>query len=414
MSTATLTRNPVSKDPAPEGAPRRARSRELEGYRGIAAISIIVFHVCQYAFQSGGPDRPGGRFLTQLSQFEIVDILFVLSAYLLTLPYARAALDGGSALPAKAFLFRRAVRILPLYWVGILVVWSMRNATLPGDWRDLLEHLTFTQVFDQKRIFYTLGPTWSMSLEIMFYLLLAIAGPLAVRYCGRLVSRRSRVTLLLTGCAVLYLIPVVWNSTAYLVLHVSYNHWPVYFGPQSRFAAFAAGMALAVLVAARRSEPIRPHSRTAPVLVRIAGLAVVAGATWYDRPNSWGQVAFHDIAAVGWFLLLASTLLGPRGQRWARALSWRPFTLAGLISYSAYMWHEPIMQTLYQHGVTSRSVEGLPVAIPVVLAISLLVGVISYRIIERPSSKLRALRNSDGSKRDYYPELTAAAAGGRS
>ncbi|HTZ44428.1 MAG TPA: acyltransferase [Jatrophihabitans sp.] len=407
MSTATLARpteHQQAPPTAPEGTPRRTRSRELEGYRGIAALSIVVFHVCQYAFQSSDPAKPSGRFLTQLSQFEIVDILFVLSAYLLTLSYARAALNQGSGLSAGVFLFRRAVRILPLYWVGVTVVWAMRNPTLPGDWRDLLEHLTFTQVFDQKRIFYTLGPTWSMSLEIMFYLALVVLGPLAVRACRGIASRRARVALLLAGTGVLYLIPVVWNSTAYLVFHVSYDHWPVYFGPQARFGAFAVGMALAVLVAARDSEPL--FRGAWPTVLRVAGFAIVAGATWYDRPNTWGQVGFHDIAALGWMLLMASTVLGEPDQRWARLLSWRPLVLAGLISYSTYMWHEPIMQTLANHGITSRSGAGLPWAIVAVLTCSVIAGAISYRVIEFPSSKLRRLRNSDGSKRDYYPELS--------
>ena len=92
------------------------------------------------------------------ARFETVDVLFLMSAYLLTLSYARAALDGTSLLPAREFLFRRAVRIVPLYWIAVTTVWALRNPALPGDWRDLVEHLLFVQVFDRERIFYTLGP----------------------------------------------------------------------------------------------------------------------------------------------------------------------------------------------------------------------------------------------------------------
>ena len=407
MSTATTARPATEARPPvavpPEGKPARARARELEGYRGLAALSIIVFHVSQFAIQS----TPSSRIVTQMSKFEIVDILFVLSAYLLTLSYARAALDRTSTVRPGEFLFRRAVRILPLYWVAVTAVWSMRNSTFPGDWRDLLEHLTFTQVFDQKRIFYTLGPTWSMSLEIIFYGVLVILGPLAVRMCGHIATRRARVAALMAGGVVLFLIPVTWNAVSYFVFHVPFDHWPVYFGPQARFGAFAVGMVLAVVVAARRSEPV--FRGVWPVILRVAGVAIIVGATWIDRPGSWGQVGFHDLAAVGWLLLLSSTVLGVEGQRWARILSWRPLTAVGLISYSMYMWHEPILQLLDNHGITNRSVSGLPWSITVVLVSALLVGTLSYWVIEYPTSKLRSLRSKDGRPRNYYPDLVRRA-----
>lgn len=386
----------------PEGSPQRARSRELEGYRGLAAVSIVIFHVCQYALPQESPNP----IFAALTRFEVVDVLFAMSAYLLTLSYARSAIDGGSTHTAGEFLFRRAVRILPLYWIAVTVVWAVRNPTLhSADWIDLLEHLTFTQIFDQKRIFYTLGPVWSMSLEIFFYGLLVILGPAAVRLCRRLGTRKQRVTALLAGCGVLFAIPVVWNATAFLVLHISYDHWPVYFGPQARFGAFAAGMTLAVVAAARRSEPL--FAGVWPTVLRVVALLIVLGTTAWNRPSTWGEVAYHDVSALGWALLLASTVLGPKGQAWSRWLSWRPLTLVGLLSYSIYMWHEPIMMLLENVGVISRSPAALPAAIVIMLVAAFLVGGLSYQLIEYPTSKLRALRRRDGRPRDYYPELTS-------
>jgi peptidoglycan/LPS O-acetylase OafA/YrhL len=411
---SVLTKNPLTTQnppPAapgrssslrpPEGSPKRARSRELEGYRGLAAVSIVIFHVCQYALPQESPNP----VFSALTQFEVVDVLFAMSAYLLTLSYARAAIDGGSTHTAGEFLFRRAVRILPLYWIAVIVVWAVRNPTLHGDWIDLIEHLTFTQIFDEKRIFYTLGPVWSMSLEIFFYGLLVILGPAAVRLCRRLATRRQRVTVLLTGCGVLLAIPVVWNATAFLVFHISFEHWPVYFGPQARFGAFAVGMALAVIAAARRSEPV--FTGVWPSVLRVASLLVVAAATALNQTGTWGQVAYHDVSAVGWGLLLASTVLGKKDQAWSHWLSWRPLTLVGLLSYSIYMWHEPLMMLLENVGLIGRSPAALPAAILIMLVAAFLVGGLSYHLIEYPTSKLRAIRGRDGRPRDYYPELTS-------
>ena len=133
----------------PEGAPQRGRARELEGYRGLVGLTIVVFHVLQYAVQGGAHLPP---LLAALARFETVDVLFLMSAYLLTLSYARAAIHQTEARSARQFLFRRAVRILPLYWVGVTTVWAIRNPALPGDWVDLVEHLLFLQVFYGPRV----------------------------------------------------------------------------------------------------------------------------------------------------------------------------------------------------------------------------------------------------------------------
>ena len=406
---SVLTQDPPAAAPArtsrfkpPEGSPKQARSRELEGYRGLAAVSIVAFHVCQYAL----PQESPSPIFVALTRFEVVDVLFAMSAYLLALSYARAAIDGGSTHTAGEFLFRRAVRILPLYWIAVIVVWAVRNPTVHADYLDLIEHLTFTHIFDEKRIFYTLGPVWSMSLEIFFYGTLVILGPAGVRLCRRIGTRKRRVTALLAGCGVLFAIPVVWNAFAFFVLKISFEHWPVYFGPQARFGAFAVGMALAVVAAARRSEPV--FAGVWPTVLRVVALVIVLGATTWNRSGTWGQVAYHDVSALGWGLLLASTVLGRKGQAWSRWLSWRPLTLVGLLSYSIYMWHEPLMMLLAGTGVISRSPAALPAAIVIMLVAAFLVGGLSYQLIEYPTSKLRAIRGRDGSPRDYYPDLTSA------
>lgn len=415
MSTTTPTRGPepgtaderppsvtpgdLSEAASPEGRPRRARARELEGYRGLAGLTIVLFHVFQYAEASGTRVHPVASFL---AKFETVDLLFAMSAYLLTLSYARAAVNQTSPLSAREFLFRRAVRILPLYWVGVTVVWALRNPALPGDTLDLVEHLLFLHVFDQQRIFFTNGSLWSMSLEVLFYIVLVLLAPAAVKLCRGIDSRRRRVGLLLGGTLALWAMPAVWNSVAFHVAQVPFDRWPVYFGPQARFGAFAAGMTLAVVVAARDGRPLLRGAW--PAIARLVGLGVIVAGGLISRPGGAGQVLFHDIAAVGWFLLLASTVLGTPGQAWSRVLSWRGLTWLGLISYSTYMWHEPLMLLMDHLGIIGRTGASLPFAMIAVLVCSVAVGWLSFQVIEKPTSKMRMLRNSGG-RREYYPEL---------
>ncbi|MFC6883732.1 MULTISPECIES: acyltransferase family protein [Actinomadura] len=393
----------------PEGAPARSgRVRELEGYRGVAALSTVVFHVWQH-YTTYGPEgaRPplANGFARAFFSFEVVDLFFVLSAYLLTLSYARAAIDREPGHPARTFLFRRAVRILPLYWTAILVVWTARNPGLPGDWRDLAEHLTFTQVFDGERIFYTIGASWSMSLEIMFYGALVVLGPLAARACRPFARRGARVAVCASGCALLFAGPVAWLAVAHYGLRVPVTDWPAYYGPHARFHAFAAGMLLAVVTVAL-GERGRLGAR-ASALARAAAVGALLALAWLSKDHAGAaSVFYHPLAALLWTVLIHTTVQVRRGGLWHRCLRARWLTGVGLVSYSLYLWHEPIMIWLDGAGALPGGPGGFGPALLVVLAVALPAAAASYWAIEYPAALLRRLRDSSHRRRDYYPELS--------
>jgi peptidoglycan/LPS O-acetylase OafA/YrhL len=382
---------------------------ELQGFRGLAALSTVVFHVWQqyYTYDADGSHPPvDNPWLGALISLEVIDLFFVMSAYLLTLSYARAALDDGSTRPGRVFLFRRAVRILPLYFLAVLVVWASRNPTLPGDWRDLVEHLTFTHIFDRERIFYTLGPTWSLSLEIAFYLTLVAIGPLAIRACRRLRTRRARVTFCAAGCLALYTAPVAWITFAHYVLGIPHTNWPVYFGPQARFGGFAAGMALAVLLVALGDRG-RIAGRWA-ALLSVLSLTGLYALSYLSAPENFAHTFYHPLAAALWFVLLYSTLHLKAEQRLRghALLRARWVTTIGLISYSLYIWHEPIMLQLDETGLLPSGSSGFPLAVLIVLAVAVPFATLSYWLVEYPGALLARARDGAGRPRDFYPEPT--------
>jgi len=389
----------------------RSRTLELQGYRGLAALSTVVFHVWQqyYVYDPKGAHAPlDNPYLGALISLEVIDLFFVMSAYLLTLSYARAAIDGEDRTrPGRDFLFRRATRILPLYVLAVLLVWSLRNPALPGDWHDLLEHLTFMHIFDQKRIFYTLGPTWSLSLEIAFYLTLIAVGPLAIRACRRLGTRRARVALCAAGCAVLYLAPVAWIAVAHHVLGIPHTDWPVYFGPQARFGGFAAGMGLAVLSVAL-GERGRMGARWASVIA-VATAAGLYALSYFSDPENFWHTYYHPLAALLWFALLYSTLhIRPSARpRWHGLLRADWLTAVGLVSFSLYIWHEPLMLLLYDSGALPRSRAGFPLAAVMVVGAGVLVATVSYWAVEYPGSLLAGLRDKKGRPREFYPSAAS-------
>ncbi|MFG2194413.1 acyltransferase family protein [Streptomyces sp. NPDC048639] len=395
----------VSSPRPPEGAPPGGRAREIEGFRGLAALSTVVFHVWQqyFRYDADGIHPPvDNPYLGAVISLEVIDLFFVMSAYLLTLSYARAAIDGGSVRPAGVFLFRRAIRIVPLYFLAVLLVWASRNPTLPGNWTDLVQHLTFTHVFSQEQIFYTLGPTWSLSLEMMFYLALVALGPVAVRACRSLRLRRSRIALCAGGCLLLFVVPVIWIAVAHYAYGIPHTEWPVYFGPQARFGGFAAGMGLAV---AQIALGERGRMSTGPAIaLRSAVLVALFLLSLISRPENALFTFFHPLAALLWVLLLFGTIHVRRQGRWHKALTARWLTGAGLVSYSLFIWHEPIMLQLYTSGLLPSGPGGYPLATLIVLAVAVPVAVASYWLIEYPSGLLGRLKDKSGKPRDFYAE----------
>lgn len=381
------------------------RNRAVAGFRGLAAISTVAFHVWQQYFRydaEGGHPPVDNSVIGAVLSLEVIDLFFVLSAYLLTLSYARAAIDGRSTRTARHFLFRRAIRILPLYVLAVLVVWASRNPTLPGNWRDLVEHLTFTHVFDQQRIFYTLGPTWSLSLEVLFYLVLVALGPLAVRACRPLRRRRTRVTVCAAGCLFLFAAPLAWIAVAHYGFGVPHTDWVVYFGPQARFGGFAAGMGLAVLTAALGDRG-RLGPRTALPLVAFA-LAGLFALSLDSGPENFTFTFYHPIASVLWLVLIFSTLHVRQQTVWQGFLASCWLAAAGLVSYSLFIWHEPVMLQLHQAGLLPAGQSGFPLALLIVFVAAVPVATASYWLIEYPASLLGRLKDHRGRPRDFYPE----------
>lgn len=398
MSTTTSPRRDRRPSAAAD-APDRAVGRfaDLEGYRGLAAVAIVVFHVLQYGRTSGPLQSTAGAHALQgLDGF--VDLFFVLSAFLLTLPFARSALAGEGAPSGRAFLLRRGARVIPLYAVAVLVVWAVRNPVLPGDLRDLVEHLTFTQVYDQQRIFYTIGPAWSLAVEVQFYVLLAVLGALACRWCAA-VRPGARLAVLLGVVGAVGAAGVAWTTVAWYVVGVPDDHWPTWFGLPAKLPVFAVGMLLAVVVAHGRVRVGRAGS----TWLRLGGTGVVVVAV-LTRPQGAGpDVWFHLVAAVGFVLLLAASVLGP-GGRWGRLLASPVPTFLGVVSYSLYLWHEPVLLALADLGWFPAQDSPLVVVVgaPLLCAVSLAVAWVSYHVIELPTRGLGTLLERDGTRREYY------------
>lgn len=359
--------------------------RGLDAQLGAAGVAAVVFHVYQFCdtthFLYVG--TPAYTVLNSLDA--AVTWLFVILGFLLFEPVARAVVDGRPSFEPRRFLGLTAVRVLPVYYVAIAAVWLLRQPSLPGDWRDLLEHLTFTQVFDEKRIFWTIGAAWALSVAVWVYLLLMGVGIVVTRIARRLVERRQRIILLAGGVCALFVVSLVWKASSLILDHPARATFTTWFGPLAQLDIFTIGMVVALVVV------VRPVSATLDrrqrFTLQISGSVLLVAAFVLRAPDSWTDRYFGTACAIAFGCLIAATVLGPPvncpGRSGAKALRW-----LGKITLSTYLWHEPVLLASRHLGLVRQAPEAFARDVLIVIPLSVLAGWLSWTAIERPVRQL--------------------------
>ena len=326
---------------------------EVDGLRAIAVLAVILFHARLGPF-------PGG--------FLGVDVFFVISGYLIT-RIITPEVDGGS-FSLRTFYVRRVRRILPmLYLVTLLCLPVALYLLISEDLTDLAKSAIAAVLivpnfyfwdtadyFARAADFKPLIHTWSLGVEEQFYLLF----PALLL----LLAARARV-------AVLTLIIAV--SITLSIAYQPHDADAVFYLLPFRAWELAAG-ALAALLDARIVAWLgRGALREAG---GILGLLLIIAAI-FTPPEMLPPIVPQLATIAGAVLAL---LLWRQGTATARIMGSAPLAGIGLISYSAYLWHQPIL-------AFARSVTGLELGTAAkILAVLLTLGLsyLSWRFIEVP------------------------------
>jgi exopolysaccharide production protein ExoZ len=306
----------------------------LQALRGLAALSVVVFHIFQ---------RFGDGFWIGAAG---VDVFFVVSGFVI---WSVADREGG---PGR-FLWRRFTRIAPCYWLATLTAAAV--AALAPAWaaevmvtpRHLLLSLAFVPHIDPRGLpFPLLPPGWTLVYEAIFYAIVAaaLAAPKAVR------------------------LQVVLFALVGLTLYGALSPPPAYaLGANALMLEFGAGVLLAHV-----RPSIGALSPRAGALLAAVGVALLA-ALWIfhvrgelARPLLWGAPAFLIVAGA----LALERAVTP------------PATLVRLgdASYALYLCHFVAVGLLNPALATAPAWLFAPIA----LAVSLGVGLIFHRFCERP------------------------------
>ena len=333
-----------------------------------------------------------------------VDVFFVISGYLITSIISREMAEGQFTF--ARFYERRARRIFPALFAVLAVTLAAGYfLLLPSDYASTLRAALGTLFFSSNLVFWRemqagyfaatdakLHPLlhmWSLAVEEQFYVFF----PILLLVCYRFF--RKHIFWILLGCALV--------SLGGAALLVKSKVVAVFF-----LSPFRAWELLAGAMLAFGSVPVVRSRALREALVAGGLLAIVAACFVYDDKTTFpGLTALLPV--LGTAAIIHAGGSGPTLA--GRLLQWRPVVYVGLISYSLYLWHWPlIVLAQYANGM-----DPLTPYLPALFVVSLLLGSLSYYFIEQPfrrGSRLATRRVVFSSTAVFASLLTVVAVAG--
>jgi peptidoglycan/LPS O-acetylase OafA/YrhL len=325
---------------------------EIDGLRAFAVVPVILFHAGFQFFEGG---------------FVGVDVFFVISGYLIT----TILIDDieNDRFSILTFYQRRARRILPALFFVMLVcippAWTWMSA---DQMEDFAQSLVAVSLFASNFLFWhesgyfepaaeekPLLHTWSLAVEEQYYLLF----PLFLLVTWRF--GRNRVFWIIAVLAALSL----------MLSEMGWRRNPVanfYLAPTRAWELLAGAMAAFIVQ--------RDGVKANETLSIVGLIAVILSMCLYDKATPVPSVyALVPVLGVVLIVLYAGT-----ETLVARFLGARAFVGVGLISYSAYLWHQP----LFAFARIRRSDEPGMALMLALSCLSMALAVISWRYVERP------------------------------
>ena len=340
---------------------------DIDGLRALAVLPVVFYHAGFESFSGG---------------YVGVDVFFVISGYLITSIIAREIESDTFSL--SHFYERRARRLFPaLFTVLAATAVGSFFLLMPWELEDFGQSLATTAIFSSNFLFFTEagyfdGPaemkpllhTWSLAIEEQYYLLFpaflfAVRNFLGGRYIG--------------ATAGLFI--------ASFVISV----WSTYAAPDAAFYLLPSRtweLMLGSLIALGTPMISKAGLRQFTALL---GVALVLTAVFLFQHDTRFPGLAALVPCIGTALIIIAGM-GSQSTAVGKLLSWKPIVAVGLISYSLYLWHWPVL-VLAKHYLL-RPLDGLEAS--VLVGFSLLLAYVSWRFVEKPFRGKDALLDRRG------------------
>jgi len=356
--------------------PSTARITTLDSTRGIAALVVCLYHCLAFVHWTDGRTSHLVRGVASrlLDGASAVDFFFVLSGFVLALPYLGTK---ARSLEVGDFLVRRVVRIMPTYWVGLTAAIVLRTLLAP-QWSflgiakplsmDWTAPLTRHDLFQHYSLIFGLnlglidGPIWSLGVEMQVSLILPF-------FIAAFTNRPGLKTVLAI-MAVATLVPYIAGGSGYPFMPL-----------------FILGVVLAYY-----SEPLKAYfgrqSKVTRYALWITAMALIVNRSlqfWWRFPD----LRQEFVSGVGSGLAI---LLVASQSPASRLLTNAPVRFLGQISYSFYLMHLPFVLAAFMLMRRISSPDWLTIL--VALAAAGLGSTALFYAVERPS--INASRRTSG------------------
>ena len=332
--------------------------REIDGLRALAVLPVIFFHAGFQAFSGG---------------FVGVDIFFVISGYLITSIILTEKSSGRFTL--INFYERRARRILPALFVVMLAclpfAWLW---LLPDNLNDFSKSLILVSIFSSNFLFFNqsgyfdtaveLKPllhTWSLAVEEQYYLLFPI-------FISILWSK-------------------FWGRASGIILFVAlisliFSHWSAYNYPVANFYLLPTRIwelfigALVALYLFNHNQNSLSERKISSVLGIVGLMLIVISIFTFDEGTPFPSF-YALIPTIGTALIILFTSQNELVGKW---LGNKIFVGIGLISYSAYLWHQPLFAFARLRSFDAPT-TGLFLALSL---LAIFLAFLSWKYVEKP------------------------------
>jgi peptidoglycan/LPS O-acetylase OafA/YrhL len=336
----------------------------LDGIRGLAALMVYLSHAAL-------PNLiPGGFGVT---------VFFFLSGYLIT-TLLRREHESTGGISLRNFYLRRVYRIFPPLYIVLTIAVLLdltgvfrSEMSLPGVLSQYAQMTNYwLVVHGESGVAPTTSIMWSLSVEEHFYLLFPLAlGLLYRRFDGRRIAG-----ILLAVCGLVLL----WR--AYLVYVAGFGHQYTYVATDTRLDSLLYGCILGVWCnpAMDRTDGALGKRTWFALLAASFALLLV---TFLYRSESFREVFRYSLQGIAMFSVFycAVRFHEWRGFAW---LEWRPVRAMGLISYTFYLVHVPVLELLRKYtelGKWPRAAIGFALTVAISAAM--------YFFVERHMATLR-------------------------
>ena len=328
---------------------------EIDGLRALAVVPVILFHAGFELFSGG---------------FVGVDVFFVISGYLITTILIEDIENKRFSI--VNFYERRARRILPaLFFVMLVCIPFAWMWMIPSQMKDFSQSLVAVSLFASNILFWResgyfdaaaeekpLLHTWSLAVEEQYYVLFPIFLILAWRF------GKNRVFWMIVVMAAISLMLSEWGWRNKATANF-------YLAPTRAWELFAGSIAAFIV----QKQGVQKNN-----LLALIGLAAIVFSIFFYDENTPFPSVYALLPVFGVVLLV---LYADKETYVAKLLTTKGIVGIGLISYSAYLWHQPLFAFARIHSVN----EPGWLLFLVLSSISLLLAFLSWRYIEAPFRK---------------------------